>query len=410
MGENISTIPNNGGTEEPGIKCMAFNIGLVMLCLSFQTVTYGGISLFLPVILKDLNLNFTQGGALSASITIIYALMQIPSGYLGDRYGLKKIFFTGVIGTCVLCLAFGLITSYWQALLNQALSGFFRAFMFSTGLALLAGWFGPQKRATAMGFSLIGLFFGALVMNVLGPWLVSLYNWRFPFIAFSSVGIVTSLVFLFFGGERHQATPKQQIHMADVLQLFRYRFMWVCGVIQYVRLGIMNGIAFWLPSLLIEEKGFSLEFTGLIIAIRTFMIAPSNILGGYLSDRMRKPVVIIGVSLLVIAITTTAMVRVGNVAMLITMILINGAFIQLYFGPLFAAPVEKYGGHMTGTLTGFGNFFANLGSFTFAYLLGWLKDRTGFFETGFYFMSFTCIIGIIFAYILGRMRQESDKT
>ena len=410
MRENISTIPNDSGTGEPSIKSMAFNIGLIMSCLSFQTVTYGGISLFLPVILKDLSLNFTQGGTLSASITIIYALMQIPAGYIGDRYGLKKIFFTGVIGTCVLCFAFGFITSYWEALLNQALSGFFRAFMFASGLALLAGWFGPQRRATAMGFSLIGLFFGALVMNLLGPWLVSLYNWRFPFIAFSSIGIVTSLVFLFFGGERHQVTPKQQIHIADVFRLFRYRFMWVCGVIQYVRLGVMNGIAFWLPTLLIDEKGLSLKYTGLIIAIRTFMIAPSTIIGGYLSDRTRKPMVIIGVSLLVIAITTISMVRVNSIAMLITMILINGAFIQLYFGPIFAVPVEKYGGHMTGTLTGFGNFFANLGGFTFAYLLGWLKDKTGFFEMGFYFMSFTCIIGIVFALILGKMRQESEET
>ena len=87
-------MPNDSGTEESTEKSAAFNIGLVMLCLSFQTVTYGGISLFLPVILKDLNLNFTQGGTLSASITIIYALMQIPAGYIGDRYGLKKIFFT----------------------------------------------------------------------------------------------------------------------------------------------------------------------------------------------------------------------------------------------------------------------------------------------------------------------------
>ena len=120
--------------------------------------------------------------------------------------------------------------------------------------------------------------------------------------------------------------------------------------------------------------------------------------------------VITGVSLLVIAITTISMVRVNSIAVLITMILINGAFIQLYFGPIFAAPVEKYGGHMTGTLTGFGNFFANLGGFTFAYLLGWLKDKTGFFEMGFYFMSFTCIIGIVFALILGKMRQESEET
>ena len=365
------------------------------------------IALFLPVIRRDLGLSFTQGGTLSAATIFVYALMQIPAGYLADRYGLKKIFFIGVLGSTVLCFSFGLVTEYWQAFLNQMVSGFFRAFLFASGLALLASCFGPQRRATAMGLSLIGMFSGQLVISILGPSLVKHFNWRFPFIAFASVGILASLAYLWFGKEPSLTESGQKVNIVDVFRLFRYRFMWVCGVIQYVRLGVMNGISFWLPSLLIDEKGLSLQVTGLIIALRSLLSAPSNIIGGYMSDRLKKPSVIIGISLIVLAITTVLLVKVENIVLLITFIVINAIFIQFYFGPLFAVPVEKYGTRMTGTLTGFGNFFANLGGFTFAYLLGVLKDKTGYFESGFYAIAAACVLGLVFNILLEKMRRNA---
>jgi MFS family permease len=133
----------------------AGNVFLIMLCLSFQTMSLAGTALFLPVIRGELGLSFTQGGSLSAAATFVYALMQIPAGYLADRYGVKKIFLIGALGTTILCFAFGLVSEYWHALVNQAVSGFFKAFLFVSGITLLANWFGPQRRATAMGLSLL---------------------------------------------------------------------------------------------------------------------------------------------------------------------------------------------------------------------------------------------------------------
>ena len=59
-------------------------------------------------------------------------------------------------------------------------------------------------------------------------------------------------------------------------------------------------------------------------------------------------------------------------------------FVQFYFGPIFALPLDRYGARMMGTLSGVGNFFANLGAFSFTYLLGALKNQTGHFGSGFY--------------------------
>ena len=387
-------------------KNRAVNISVIMLCQSFQTVSLTAIALFLPSIRNDLGLSFTQAGTLSAATTFAYALMQIPAGYLADRYGLKRTFFIGILGTTLLCLTFGLVSGYRQAFLNQAACGIFQAFLFQSGLALLANWFGVQRRATAMGLSLVGIFSGQLIMNTFGPSLVAHFNWRFPFISFGFAGLLASFIYLWLGKESPLAQSREKLSIVDGLRLFRSRFMWICGIIQYVRLGVMQGISFWLPSFLIDEISVPLQVTGLILAVRTLLIAPSNMLGGYISDRLKKPTAVMGVSLVMLAITTAALVKVGNVAMLVTLILINAIFIQFYFGPIFALPVEKYGTHMVGTLSGFGNFFANLGSFTFTYLLGSLKDQTGYFETGFYALAGACLVGLVFTILLDQMRRQ----
>jgi len=288
-------------------------------------------------------------------------------------------------------------------------SGFFRSFIFAAGLALLASWFGPQRRATAMGLSLIGMYSGQLVINAAGPALENHFSWRFPFIAFAIVGILASFAFLWFGKESSSNNfgSKQKVNTADVFGLFRYRFMWVCGGLQYIRLGVMQGTTFWLPSLLIDEKGLSLQVTGLIIALRALLTAPSSMVGGYISDKLKRPAAVMASSLVMLTVTTVMIVKIDNVTLLIALVFINALFIQFYFGPLFAIPVERYGSHMTGTLTGFGNFFANLGGFTFSYLLGVLKDKTGYFESGFYCIAAACALGLVFVFLLEKMRYST---
>ncbi len=397
-----------GDTQDSagGKRDRIVTVSLLILCQRFQALTIGGIALFLPVIRKDLELSFTQGGTLSAATILVYALMQVPAGYLADRFGPKRLFVIGVLGTTTLSLTFGLVCEYWQALANQTLSGFFRAFLFAPGLTLLASWFPPHRRATAMALFLVGGFAGNFVLDIVGPLLVAEFGWRFPFISFASVGILASLVFLRFGKESPRTSKQQKVSMFEAFKLFRYRIMWVCGIIQYVRLATMQGIAFWLPSLLVEEKGLSLQVTGLIIALRALLIAPSTILGGYTSDKLRNPPLVIGFSLIILAITTALFVHASNTAVLVALIAINAVFVQLYFGPLFAVPIEILGTHTSGTSTGFSNLFANLGSFSFVYLLGVLKDTTGFFESGFYAIAGCCIIGLAFTVLLARMRRK----
>lgn len=399
----MSLHPQDGSFRRDRIT----SVSLIVLCQSFQALGIGAIALFLPLIRTDLNMTFAQGGTLAAAGSLLYALMQIPAGYLSDRFGAKQLFVVGALGTTVLALTFGMITEYWQALINQSLSGIFRALLFAPGIALITGWFSSERRATAMGLYFVGGILGNVVVNIVGPLLVSRFDWRFPFLTLASIGIIIALALWRLGKESPTASQRQKVNIREIFQLFHHRLMWVCGIIQYVRLAVFMGITFWLPSLLVDEKGLSLQTTGLIVAIRAVLIVPSSLIGAYASDRLKKPALIIAISLVVLMITTALLVPINNFILLIVVIAINSIFVQMYFGSLFAVPVEILGSRTAGTSTGFGNLFANVGAFTFTYLLGVLKDATGSFLSGFFSIAIACIVGLVFTWLLARMRRSA---
>jgi nitrate/nitrite transporter NarK len=394
---------NGRGVERDRIT----TIWLTVVCQSFQALSMGGIALLLPVIRKDLGLTFTQGGSLAAATTLVYALMQIPAGYLSDRYSPKRLFCIGILGSTLLALTFGLVANYWQALVNQALSGLFRALLFTPGMALLTGWFPPDRRATATGLYLIGGYSGSVIFNLVGPLLVAAFDWRFSFISIASVGIIAILFLIRLGKDPSSAGERQEGNRLEALHLFRYKVMWVCGGIQYIRFGVVQGITYWLPSLLINEKGLSLQDAGFIIALQVVLMSPSNIVGGYISDRLKNPILVIAVSLSVLGITTGLLVTANNMVLLVTLILINAIFLQMYFGPLFSIPVEILGVPKAGISTGFSNFFANIGGFSAAYLLGALKDWSGAFKPGFLAICGASFLGLAFTFVLAGMRRKA---
>jgi nitrate/nitrite transporter NarK len=283
---------------------------------------------------------------------------------------------------------------------------FFRALLFTPGMALLTNWFPSNRRATATGLYLVGGMSGSVIFNIAGPLIVALSDWRVAFISVASLGIIASLILLKFGKESPTQPARRKESILEAFKLFRYRIMWICGGLQFVRFATMQGITYWLPSLLMNENVIPLRYAGFIIAAQAILVAPSNILGGYVSDRLKNPILVITVSLIVLGITAMLLVSVHNIALLILVIVINAIFLQMYFGPLFSIPVEILGVRKAGIATGFSNFFANIGAFSATYLLGWLKDTTGMFKYGFYTIAGLCFVGLILAFTLSTMRRS----
>jgi sugar phosphate permease len=382
-------------------------VGLVVLCQVAHFLTLAAIPLLLPLIREDLEISFTQAGMLSAAGMLSYALAQIPAGYLSDRFGPRRPFFIGLLAWSVLSLIFGLIHVYWLALINLFVAGFFRALLFAPGLALLASWFPEQRRATAMSLFTLGIAGGSILLSLAGPLLAALYGWRAAFILFAVVGLGAACLFGAFARDRTRSQKRKPISASDFLEIARFPILWVCSWLQFVRFAAVIGFNFWLPSFLVDDRGFSLPAAGLVMAMSAALSAPANTLGAYVSDRLRNPPLVIGGALAVLACASALLPAVESIPMLLAVIAVYSIFLGFYFGPLFLVPVEVLGSRVAGTTIGFANLFANIGGLICVYALGAVKDVTGSFAWGFAGISGACLAGVVLAVVLARMRARA---
>lgn len=379
-----------------------------MLCQSTQALVLGGIALFLPLIRKSFGITFAQAGLISATSILVYAFMQVPSGYLADRIGPKRLFAAGLLGTNLLAFSFAHLHSFRLVLVNQAASGFFRAFVFAPGLLLITALFPSDRRATALGLFVAAGFSSSFLLNTLGPVLVGPLGWRNLFTIFALGGLGALALFWRLGPEASTGTAREPTRH-DNLALLRRRTMWLIAAIQYVRYALVGSMTAWLPSFVVYDRGHSLRVAGLIVAAGAVLTAPSNFFGGFLSDRLRNPLLVIGASLAVLSGLMFVLARAHGLLVLVVVIALIFVFLQFYFGPLFALPIELFGNANAGFISGFANLFANVGGFTFVFVIGAIKDSTGTFAAGFYALSGLALVGLACVAALAAF-SEADRS
>jgi sugar phosphate permease len=380
---------------------------LLLVAQSSQILIFGGISLFLPLIRKDAHLSFSQAGVIVAISTGVYAVMQIPAGHMADRFDPKRLYVGGLILVNILGFTFARLESFTEMAANQVLSGFFRSLVFAPGLILMMSHFPERRRSTAMGVYVAGGVSSNIFLSALGPFLVTPLGWRALFEILSIAGVLVTLAYLRWGRPAPQrfGTPPS---LRSVLGLFRIRAMWLVGGIQYIRLAVAYGLSAWLPTYVVVGRGYSLEIAGLVVAVSVATTVPANIAGGYIGDRLKDETKIILIALAGLAISLVVLVQVDDLALLLGVAAVQGIFVQVYFGPLFGIPVKVLAPGRAGSAAGFGNFFANVGGFTFAFTIGVVKDATGSFAAGFYCLSGLCVVGLVLTAALSRAIRTSS--
>ena len=385
----------------------ATTVSLVVLCQVLHSLTFVGVALFLPLIREDLGITFAQAGMLPAAGTVTYGLGQLPGGSLSDRYGPRRLFFIGLIGWSLLCVNLGLARSFESALAIMLAAGAFRSLLFAPGLSLLASWFPPERRATAMSLYMVGGFTGTILLSLAGPAFAARFGWRVAFVTFAILGVAGALVYLLYARDKPRRPSAPSPGLTDVLHLARHRIIWICCAIQFTRFSVVTGLTFWLPSFLVADRGFSLETAGLVAAMSAALTAASNAVGGYVSDRLRNPPLVIGASLAVLACVSTVIVFVEALPLLLIVVAVGSIFLQFYFGPLFFVPIEVLGPRTAGMATGLTNLFANTGGLLTAYALGVVKDASGSFTWGFIGIGVMCLIGVALSVVLARVRRRA---
>jgi nitrate/nitrite transporter NarK len=378
---------------------VAINSTLIVVAQSTQAIAVGAIALFLPLIRSDLGISFSQAGLLAAVATLSYAIMQVPSGVLADRVSPKRLFAIGVIGANVFAILFALSDSFALMLVTQAVGGVFRALTFVPGIILITRHFSEERRATAMGLFVAAGFSSNIVVNLVGPLLVGSFGWQGVIILSSAIGLGVAVLFWFLADD---GPPREHESGGSSRWVWRTRAWWLLGVIQFCRLAIVLGFGLWLPAYLVVDRGVPLATAGLIVALSAAVTAPANIGGGILSDRLKRPLLVIGLSLAAMIPLFAVVGEITDIVLLVIVVALISLFIQLYFGPLFAVPRQLFGPGVAGLSSGFGNLWANIGGFLSATALGVLKDVTGSFTLGFLCLGVVSLIGLLAVVWLAR--------
>jgi EmrB/QacA subfamily drug resistance transporter len=154
---------------------------------------------------EGLNADLSQIQWILDSYILAFAVLMLSFGRLGDVYGRKKMFVTGM---AVFIAASGLCgISHWIAtligipgatalIIARVLQGIGGALMMPQTLSLITIAFPPQKRGAAMGVwgSVVAL--GAVLGPLLGGYIVTDYPWEWIFLINIPVGIVAILATL----------------------------------------------------------------------------------------------------------------------------------------------------------------------------------------------------------------------
>lgn len=125
--------------------------------------------------------------------TISLAVWIPASGWLGDRFGTKRVFVTALvafIGGSALC---GMAQSLGQLIAFRVVQGVGGGMLMPVGVAMLFRAFPPAERAKAATVTMIPTLVAPALGPIAGGWLVETFGWRWIFLVNLPLGILTVL-------------------------------------------------------------------------------------------------------------------------------------------------------------------------------------------------------------------------
>ncbi len=188
-------------------------LGVVMLAVmafgSLMTI----VTVSLDEIAEDLDSSRATLTWMITGLMLAVAVVTPVAGKLGDIKGHRRMFLLGLAGGVITT---GLSAVAWDAtsmIAFRVLFGVTGAFVTPNGMALMMHAFGPERRATAMGWYQFAMTGAPTIGLVIGGPMIDVVGWRWIFVAFASVSAIALLV----GYRMIQPTERQEGVSIDYL-------------------------------------------------------------------------------------------------------------------------------------------------------------------------------------------------
>jgi ACS family tartrate transporter-like MFS transporter len=383
---------------------------------------------------RDLGLTATTFGYGAGILFIGYLVFGVPSNIGLQRYGAK--FWIGCLLFVWGCISAGmsLITSVNQFLVMRFLLGATEAGFFPGVIFYLTQWFPAEHRASITSRFMFAQPLALMIGSAVSGWLLTLdgvmgiAGWQWMFILEGIPAALTGIAAYFYltdgpekaawlkddekswllqtlKAEQDRIVAKEKFSMWQAMTNPKVLVLALIYVSQVI--GVF-GVNMWLPQIIKSFGEMATTSIGLISAI-PFVVAAIGMLAiGRSSDKYQeRKWHMIGA----MALAGGSLVFCGlfNGSLAISILLISISSIGFYgCMPIFwTIPSTFLVGAAAATGIAFINAVGNLGGFFGPVVIGWIKDYTGSFTSGLYFMGGAVLVGCILALGLYKLADQN---
>nr|WP_314267990.1 MFS transporter [uncultured Moellerella sp.] len=352
----------------------------------------------------EFSLSKAQLGSIMSIFFIGYTLLNIPSGIIGDYLGKKKVLVTGVLLFGAFVVIAGMMPTYASFMFAWIMVGVFQGFYYGPQYGLSSEAI-PKSRITlgsaiinsGMAFGLsIGYYISSISVGEMGM------SWRTPFYIVGVPIVIIGLVMWWIIKDRPKVDktavagePKAKIKLS-FKDLFGNRNINLSYITIFCVIYGFFVLVVWLPYYLETERGITGTQISTIASLMPWFAIPGSLLFSWFSDKIgrRKPVLLIMLPLSLIAILAVPMSN--SMPVLIGALILYGIVGKISTNPVLVAVVaDNSPRHALGTSFGVYNCIGMLGSVFAPTITGYLSDKTGSMNSGFYFAAILICIGIL---------------
>jgi sugar phosphate permease len=372
------------------------------------------ISITGPLMVKD-HVVTDAGLALANSLFLfMYGLSNIFGGYLGDRFGPRKVAVIALSWWSLMTLFTGVIWSTVALVLSRVLLGLGEGMHWPMNSKWVKEWFPPRERARANMFWEFGLTMGPIITGPFITWMVlSSGSWRMPFIVLFFVGIVvmlplvwwiakdkpeeshfvsaTEIAYIRSGAKEEQAEASLSATTGEV---FRKADFWLLLLNWSGMATVFYGILFWLPKYLLNVRHISLHNTGIWYMLPYILMTVCLIVTAVLSDRWMKRSIFAGIGTLIAALGLFLGTHASSLTVAMILISISSAMNGVVLPTIWSALQKMFPSKSVGVGAGYLNGLQNIISAIGTYILGIS------FAVGFPYLIIFAIVGGISGLIL----------
>jgi len=387
--------------------------GVTFLLLIGGIVNYldrANLSIAAPEMMKELNLTNTDIGLMGSVFAMTYAMCQLPSGWIIDRLGAKKVYSWAVFLWSGATALTGACHNLMSLLAARVCLGAAEAPCWPGAAKITAAWFPKKERALATGFWDAASKWGPAIAPPILVAIIVPFGWRALFYITGGIGILFVIFFKFFyhqpenhptlskeelayiksdGGGTAELSVKSQVSWSS---LFKYKSVWgmILGFFCYV--WMMNIFVNFLPLYLMKTQNVSMKDLGIYASIPWIGGVIGAVLGGYVTKYLVDKGIttsiiakraMISVCAILAGITVIALPHVASLTATLTLLTIALGLLSAMSSSAWALPGDIAPPSMVGSVGGIQNFGGYFGGALSPLVAGMIVDSTGSYALAF---------------------------